>query len=118
VAQQNKPRARPIQVEAIYDQGRLEFQTALNLKHQRFRVCVEIPDQEIADFLKSAPHAYDLEDFSPEVRERVARMTAIAEGARHQPVSQSQVEESEEERQRWAAVELHNATRREQGRLP
>jgi len=107
-----------MQVEAIYDQGRLEFQIALNLRHQRFPVRVEIPDQEIADSLKPAPHAYDLEDFSPEVRERVAKMAAIAEGARHQPLSPVQVEESEEERQRWAAVELRNATRREQGRPP
>ncbi|MBK1646818.1 hypothetical protein CKO25_19695 [Thiocapsa imhoffii] len=36
-------------IEAIYDQGRLEFQSSITLKHQRFRVRVEIPDQEIID---------------------------------------------------------------------
>lgn len=42
-----------MRVEAIYDQGRLEFQR-FTLKHQRFRVYVEIPDQEIADPIPSA----------------------------------------------------------------
>jgi len=36
-------------IDAIYDQGRLEFQRPITLKHQRVRVRVEIPDQEIID---------------------------------------------------------------------
>ncbi|MFB1490719.1 MULTISPECIES: hypothetical protein [unclassified Thiocapsa] len=107
-----------MQVEAIYNQGRLEFQTSLKLKHQRFRVRVEIPDQEIADTLTPIPPTYDLADFPPEVREKVAKMAAIAEDARQPPEPQTHVEESEEERQRWAAADLRNASRLEQGRTP
>jgi len=36
-----------MQIDAIYDQGRLEFQRPVTLKHQRLRVRVGIPDQEI-----------------------------------------------------------------------
>ena len=36
-------------IDAIYDQGRLEFESPVTLKHQRIRVRVEIPDQEIID---------------------------------------------------------------------
>lgn len=105
-------------VEAIYDHGRLELQTSLKLKHQRFRVRVEIPDQEVADPVTQTPRTYDLAGFSAEVRDRVAQLAAIAEEARQQPLSQAEVDESEEERHRWAAFELRNASRREQGRTP
>lgn len=105
-----------MQVEAIYNQGRLEFQTTLKLKHQRFRVSVEIPDQEIADTPTPVPPAYDLADFPPQVREKVAKMVAIAEDARQQLVPQTSFEESEEDRRRWAAADLRNASRREQAR--
>lgn len=107
-----------MQIEAIYDQGRLEFQHSITLKHQRFRVRVEIPDQEIADPLPPAVPTYDLADFPPEIREKVKRMAAIAEEARRQLVPRTNREETEDERQRWAAVELRLASRREQGRLP
>ncbi|MEO5344035.1 MAG: hypothetical protein H7842_11995 [Gammaproteobacteria bacterium SHHR-1] len=36
-----------MQVEAIYDQGKLEFLTPLQLKHNRLRLVVEVPDEEI-----------------------------------------------------------------------
>lgn len=107
-----------MQIEAIYDQGRLEFQTSVKLKHQRFRVRVEIPDQEIAEPAPQAPPVYDLAEFPAEVRERVARMAAIADEARHQPLPRLDGEESEDERQRWAAAELRRASQREPGRLP
>lgn len=61
---------------------------------------------------------YDLADFPPEIRERVRSMTAIAEDARHRFPPRTNGEESEEERQRWAAMEFRIASRREQGRLP
>ncbi|MCC7279929.1 MAG: hypothetical protein IT487_16650 [Chromatiaceae bacterium] len=107
-----------MQIEAIYDQGRLEFQSTVTLKHQRFRVRVEIPDQEIASPIPLALPTYDPADFPPEIRDRVRRMAAVAEEAQRLFVPEIVSAESEEERQRWAAVELRHASRREQGRLP
>lgn len=105
-------------IEAIYDQGRLEFQHSITLKRQRFRVRVEIPDQEIADPMPPAVPTYDLADFPPEIRDRVRLMAAVAEEARRGFLPRTEGEESEEERQRWAAVEFRLASRREQERLP
>jgi hypothetical protein len=107
-----------MQIEAIDDQGRLEFQSSITLKHQRFRVRVERPDQEIADLLPTAVPTDDLADFSPEIREKAKRMAAVAEEARRSSLPPTDPEETEDERQRWAAVELRRASRREQGRLP
>jgi len=106
-------------IDAIYDQGRLEFQRAIKLKHQRLLVRVEIPDQEIIE--APAPPTlpdYDLGDFAPGIREKVQLMAALAERARHDPLPEAPGAESEEERQRWAAVELRNTSRAEQGRMP
>lgn len=36
-----------MQVHAIYDQGQLQFEQPLRLKHQRFRLVVNVPDEEI-----------------------------------------------------------------------
>lgn len=36
-----------MQVEAIYDQGRLEFVHPMKLKHDHLRLVVEVPDEEI-----------------------------------------------------------------------
>ena len=107
-----------MQIEAIYDQGRLEFQSAVTLKHQRFRVHVEIPDQEIAGPMPPTLPTYDPADFPPEIRDRVRKLAAVAEEAHRQFVPEIVSAESEEERQHWAAVELRLASRREQGRLP
>ncbi len=38
-----------MQVEAIYDHGKLEFSRPLRLRHQRIKVVVEVPDMEIDD---------------------------------------------------------------------
>lgn len=36
-----------MQLEAIYNQGRLEFIRPVQLKHERIRLTVDIPDEEI-----------------------------------------------------------------------
>lgn len=38
-----------MQVDAIYDHGKLELAQPLKLKHQRIKVTVEIPDAEIEE---------------------------------------------------------------------
>lgn len=45
-----------MQIEAIYDQGRLEFAYPLMFKHQRTRLLVEVADDEIVN----SPNTYDL----------------------------------------------------------
>lgn len=58
---------------------------------------------------------FDLSLFSAEVRAEIARLEAIQQQAISQPVLEVE-EETEKQRLRWAAFELRNETRREQGR--
>ena len=45
-----------MQVKAIYDHGKLEFTPPIQLKHERIKVLVEVPDMEI----KKAQIKYNL----------------------------------------------------------
>lgn len=36
-----------MQVEVLYDHGRLEFTRPLQLRHERLRLLVEVPDEEL-----------------------------------------------------------------------
>jgi hypothetical protein len=38
-----------MQVEAIYNQGRIELTQPLQLRHPRVRVLIEVPDEEVLD---------------------------------------------------------------------
>lgn len=38
-----------MQVEAIYNQGRIELTQPLQLRHSQVRVIVEVPDEEVLD---------------------------------------------------------------------
>lgn len=68
-----------MQVEAIYDQGRLEFVQPLLLKHDRLRLVVEVPDDEIVN----QPNPYNL---PPEVLERAAQMRTHLDAIRNAPL--------------------------------
>lgn len=46
-----------MQVEAIYDHGRLEFTRPLQLRHEHLRLTVEVPDEEL---VTPAPATYNL----------------------------------------------------------
>lgn len=63
---------------------------------------------------------YELGECPAEIRDKVERMAAIASQARQATLSASATAEgeSEEEQQRWAAVELRNASRADQRRVP
>ena len=63
-----------MQVEAIYDQGRLEFAHPLKLKHQRIRLIVDIADDEIVD--PSNPYGLDPEILAVAAQAR-SRLDAI-----------------------------------------
>ena len=41
-----------MQVEAIYDNGKLEFVNPLKLKHERVRLLVTVPDEEVDTSLR------------------------------------------------------------------
>ena len=68
-----------MQVEAIYDQGRLEFVQPMLLKHDRLRLVVEVPDDEIVN----QPNPYNL---PPEVLERAAQMRSHLDAIRNAPL--------------------------------
>jgi len=68
-----------MQVEAIYDNGRVEFTHPLRLRHDRLRVLVEVPDEEIADL----GNPYNL---PPEVLARAARMRTHLDEIRNAPL--------------------------------
>lgn len=61
-----------MQVEAIYDQGRIELIRPLHLRHSRVRVLVEVPDEEVvAPAVGAEPpaiHPTDQSDLLTEIR--------------------------------------------------
>jgi hypothetical protein len=106
-----------MQFEAIYNQGRLEFSQPIYFHHHRFLVKIDIPEQEIAQPETVTFPSFDLALFSPAVQAEIARLEAIQQKALNQSIAaDKEAEESEEERLRWAAFELRNESRREQGR--
>ena len=60
-----------MQVEAIYDQGRLEFARPIKLKHQRIRLVVEIADDEIVDSLNPYELATEVLAAATQMRSRL-----------------------------------------------
>ena len=63
-----------MQVEAIYDQGKLEFVTPVHFKRTPLRVMVNVPDNEI-DF-QASPYNLPLEVIK-RAREMLERMEKI-----------------------------------------
>ena len=68
-----------MRVEAIYNQGRLEFVHPLKLKHDHLRLVVEVPDDEIV----TQPNPYNLPS---EVLERAAQMRSQLDAIRNAPL--------------------------------
>ena len=66
-----------MQVEAIYDQGRLEFVHPLRLKHDRVRLVVTVPDEELES---AVPF-----DLPPEVLARAQALRQRLEAIRNAP---------------------------------
>ncbi|MCF7979354.1 MAG: hypothetical protein K9L82_15350 [Chromatiaceae bacterium] len=71
-------------IDAIYDQGRLEFQRPVTLKHQRLSVRVEIPDQEILD-----AQAPSLPTLPPEIVAQARAMRERLDAIRTAPLPPS-----------------------------
>lgn len=68
-----------MQVEVIYNQGRLEFVHPLKLKRDHLCLLVEVPDDEIVN----QPNPYNL---PPEVLERAAQMRSQLDRIRNAPL--------------------------------
>ncbi len=66
-----------MQLDALYDHGRIEFQNTINLRHQRFRVRIDIPDAVLYSAPTSPLPTFDLAEFGPEVQRRVERLDAL-----------------------------------------
>ncbi len=67
-----------MEIEAIYDQGRLEFISPIHLKNRRIRVKVEIPDEEIEENTFDAAKAYKVpEGLKRQAREMLDRLAAV-----------------------------------------
>ncbi len=79
-----------MQIEAIYENGKLEFSQPIQLKHSRVRLVVDIPDEEIA---VNAPGAAAKEQPSyvlpPEAQALADQMEAELNQIRNAPLPQN-----------------------------
>ena len=100
-----------MQVEAIYNQGRIELLQPLRLKHDHIRLVVTVPDDEIEP--QANPH-----NLPDEVLLRAAEMRARLDAARHAPLPPDEElpEITSKQLERMAAFELRAQMRIEQGR--
>lgn len=101
-----------MQVEVIYNQGRIEFVQPIKLKHDHLRLLLVVPDDEI----DTPPKSYSL---PPEV---LARAQAILE--KYQAILEAPLADdadlpdlSTEYQERLEAIDLRAQIRQEQGRL-
>lgn len=73
-----------MQVEAIYNSGKLEFVQPLQLRHQRFRVVVTVPDHEIE---LAEPQDASPSSLSAELVERAQAKLARLEAIKNAPMT-------------------------------
>lgn len=100
-----------MQVEAIYDRGRIELVQPLRLRHDRVRLLVTVPDEEVDH--KDNPY-----NLSPEVLKKAEEMRQRIDAARRAPLPPDEElpEVTPKQLERIEAFELRAQTRREQGR--
>ncbi|AGA32387.1 hypothetical protein TVNIR_0690 [Thioalkalivibrio nitratireducens DSM 14787] len=72
-----------MEVEAIYENGKLEFVQPLRLKHARVRLLVTVPDHEVEEV---QPSDLDLLNLPADVVERAKAMLARMEAIKNAPV--------------------------------
>lgn len=104
-----------MEVEAIYDNGHLEFVQPVELKSTRLRLVVSIPDVEVVQRDEDYPE-YDLADFPDSVREELAKWEAVRTKALASHIADEAPELTEKQKERWEAFAFREAVRREQGR--
>ena len=73
-----------MEIEAIYDHGRLELPKDIRLKHQRFKVRLEIPNEELAAEEEASEADAATSDAQGAEGPFIDRMRAILEPVRAQ----------------------------------
>ena len=98
-----------MQVEAIYNQGRIEFVQPLRLKHDHIRLVVTVPDEEVELVPFNLP---------PELMQKAQAMIDKYQAILNAPLpsDQSLPELSPAYDDRLQAIESRNQMRQEQGR--
>jgi hypothetical protein len=96
--------------EAYYNNGRIEFTQKLHFKHSRFKLSVEVPDEEI---INENPA-----DVPQEVLVQAQAMLAKLDAIRNAPLRPDNQDDelTERQRERIEAFELRSQMRIEQGR--
>lgn len=95
--------------EAYYIDGKIEFTQKIHFRHTRFKLRVEVPDEEII--------AENQPDISPQILNQAQEMLAKLDAIRNSPlVPDNDDDLTEKQRQRLEAFELRAQMRQEQGR--
>ena len=100
-----------MQVEAIYNQGRIEFVQPLRLKHERFRLLVNVPDEEVVP--ESASFQLTAQA-SAQAQAMLDKFAAILNAP--VPTDDALPELGSEYEDRLKAIDLRAQIRQEQGR--
>ena len=100
-----------MQVEAIYNHGRIEFIQPLRLKHERFRLLVNVPDDELV--AESAPHQLTAQT-SAQAQAMLDKYAAILNAP--VPNDDELPKLGTEYQERLEAIDLRAQLRQEQGR--
>lgn len=100
-----------MQVEAIYNRGHIEFVQPLRLKHERFRLLVNVPDDEVEP--ESAPFQLT-EQASAQAQAMLDKYAAILNTP--VPNDDGLPEMSAAYEERLEAIDLRAQVRQEQGR--
>lgn len=100
-----------MQVEAIYNKGRIELVQRLRLRHDQVRLLVTIPDEEV----EQTGNPYNL---SADVLQKADEMRQRMDAARRAPLPPDDElpEITPKQLERIEAFELRAQMRREQGR--
>lgn len=95
--------------EAYYIDGKIEFTQKIHFRRTRFKLRVEVPDEEII--------AENQPDISPQILNQAQEMLAKLDAIRNSPlVPDNDDDLTEKQRQRLEAFELRAQMRKEQGR--
>lgn len=100
-----------MQVEAIYNKGRIELVHHLRLRHDKVRLLVTVPDEEV----EQDGNPYNL---SPDVLQKAEEMRQRIDAARRAPLAHddSLPETTPKQMERIEAFALRSQMRLEQGR--